>query len=129
MGLESWRPCLLLRRLWLGSERTGKQRQLVCATALYSRRRRLQYPLVHAGQLRYDSLNRISSVNEVHGGPWGQSGTDYVQAYTYDRYGNRTIDQALTTANVPRPNYTVDTNTNRLVAPAGFSYGYDEAGN
>ena len=77
----------------------------------------------------YDSLNRISSVNEVHGGPWGQSGTDFTQAYNYDRYGNRTVNQTLTTANVPRPNYTVDTNTNRLVAPAGFTYGYDEAGN
>ena len=77
----------------------------------------------------YDSLNRISSTNEVHGGPWGQSSTDYVQAYNYDRYGNRTVDQTLTTANVSRPNYTVDTNNNRLIAPAGFSYGYDEAGN
>ena len=77
----------------------------------------------------YDSLNRVSSTNEVHGGPWGQSGTDYVQAYTYDRYGNRTIDQTQTTANVPRPAFTVDPNTNRLIAPAGFSYGYDEAGN
>ena len=77
----------------------------------------------------YDSLNRISSTNEVHGGPWGQSGTDYVQAYIYDRYGNRTVDQAQTTANVPRPAYTIDTNTNRLIAPGGFAYGYDEAGN
>jgi len=77
----------------------------------------------------YDSLNRLGSVSELHGGPWGQSGADFVQAYSYDRYGNRSVDQALTTANVPRPNYTVDTNTNRLVAPAGFNFGYDAAGN
>ena len=77
----------------------------------------------------YDSLNRLSSTTEVHGGPGGQSGTDYVQAYTYDRYGNRTINLAQTTTNISRPAYTVDANTNRLIAPAGFTYGYDAAGN
>jgi RHS repeat-associated protein len=77
----------------------------------------------------YDSLNRISFTSEVHGGPWGESSADYVQTYSYDRFGNRTINQAQTTVNVPRPAYTVDSNTNRLIAPAGFSYGYDEAGN
>ncbi len=77
----------------------------------------------------YDALNRLTSTNEVHGGPSGLSGQDFAQAYTYDRYGNRTIDQAGTTTNVPRPNYTVDANTNRLIAPAGFNYSYDAAGN
>ena len=77
----------------------------------------------------YDQLNRTLSTSEVHGGPWGQSGTDYVQVFNYDRFGNRTVDQAQTTPNVPRPNYTVDANTNRLIAPAGFTFGYDEAGN
>jgi len=77
----------------------------------------------------YDTLNRLASANEVHGGPWGLSGQDYIQTYTYDRFGNRTINQSQTSANVPHPNYTVDTNTNRLIAPAGYNYGYDYAGN
>lgn len=73
----------------------------------------------------YDSLNRVNSVTEAQDGIT----QTFVQAYTYDAYGNRTINQALTTANVPKPNYTADGATNRLVAPAGFSYGYDNAGN
>ena len=77
----------------------------------------------------YDTLNRLASTNEVHGGPWGLSGQDYIQTYSYDRFGNRTINQSQTSANVPHPNYTVDTNTNRLIAPAGYNYGYDYAGN
>ncbi len=77
----------------------------------------------------YDTLNRLSSTNEVHGGPWGVSGQDYIQTYVYDRYGNRTVNQGQTSTNVPRPNYTVDTNTNRLIAPMGYSYAYDAAGN
>jgi RHS repeat-associated protein len=74
----------------------------------------------------YDSLNRLNSVAEKLNGTGGDS---FKQAYLYDRFGNRTIDQALTTANVPRLNYTVDLNTNRLTAPAGYTYGYDFAGN
>ncbi|MFZ0750812.1 MAG: hypothetical protein WAM70_15720, partial [Pyrinomonadaceae bacterium] len=78
----------------------------------------------------YDSLNRLSSLSELHGGPWGQSGTDYVQAYNYDRWGNRTIDQSATWgAGIPKPNFGVDTNTNRLTAPGGYTMGYDQSGN
>ncbi|MDX6446719.1 MAG: hypothetical protein QOH71_3793 [Blastocatellia bacterium] len=77
----------------------------------------------------YDSLNRLSSTNEVHGGPGWASGQDYAQVYNYDRWGNRTVNQNQTTSNVPRPAYTVDTTTNRLIAPSGYTYGYDAAGN
>ncbi|MCU1266971.1 MAG: repeat-associated core domain protein [Acidobacteria bacterium] len=77
----------------------------------------------------YDSLNRLSWTSEVHGGQWGQSGQDFKQAYAYDRFGNRTIDQAQTTTNVPHPNYTVDANTNQLTAPSGYNYSYDANGN
>ena len=77
----------------------------------------------------YDSLNRISSASEVHGGPWGQSGTDYVQVYDYDRYGNRTVDQVNTWGAVPKPNFGVSGATNQLSAPAGYSMNYDQAGN
>jgi len=79
----------------------------------------------------YDSLNRLSSVTELHGGPWGQSAPDYQQSYSYDRYGNRTIDYSNTTPNVPRPQFGVDTDTNRLTVPSGQSgvIHYDAAGN
>jgi RHS repeat-associated protein len=77
----------------------------------------------------YDSLNRISSTNEVHGGPWGVSAQDDAQVYNYDRFGNRTVDQNQTTTNVPRPAFTIDPSTNRLIAPSGYNYGYDAAGN
>lgn len=74
----------------------------------------------------YDNLNRLSSVNEKQNG----TGTDsFKQVYTYDRWGNRSVDTALSSANVPRPAYTVDTNTNRLIAPAGSTFTYDNAGN
>jgi RHS repeat-associated protein len=77
----------------------------------------------------YDSLNRLGSTSELHGGPWGQSAQDYQQVYTYDRWGNRTINQSQTTPSIPHPNYTADSSTNRLIAPAGYNYGYDNAGN
>jgi RHS repeat-associated protein len=74
----------------------------------------------------YDNLNRLTSVSEKLNG----SGTDsFKQVYTYDRWGNRSVDYNTSSTNVPRPLYTVDTNTNRLTAPAGSNYGYDYAGN
>ena len=73
----------------------------------------------------YDSLNRLSSVTELQNG----STQSFVQAYSYDRWGNRTINQGSTSTNIPHPNFTVDTNTNRLIAPSGYSFGYDAAGN
>lgn len=74
----------------------------------------------------YDNLNRLTSVGEKLNG----AGTDsFKQIYTYDRWGNRSVDASLSSANVPRPTYTVDTNTNRLIAPVGFTYSYDNAGN
>jgi RHS repeat-associated protein len=79
----------------------------------------------------YDSLNRLSSVTEISGadpGSWYQS---YKQSYSYDRYGNRTIDQANTSGNIPRPTFAVDTGNNRLGVPSGQSgtMSYDNAGN
>ncbi len=74
----------------------------------------------------YDNLNRLTSVSEKLSG----TGTDsFKQVYTYDRWGNRSVDTATSSSNVPRPAYTVDTNTNRLIAPAGSNFGYDNAGN
>lgn len=72
----------------------------------------------------YDQLNRLTSASEK------LNGDDmFTQAYTYDRWGNRTIDQTHTTTNVPHPEYTIDTANNRLLAPAGYTHVYDDAGN
>jgi RHS repeat-associated protein len=78
----------------------------------------------------YDYLNRLKSIAEFHGSSAsGLSGQDFIQVNNYDRWGNRTIDQGLTTPGIPHPNYSVDPNTNRLTAPMGYSYSYDNAGN
>ena len=71
----------------------------------------------------YESLNRLQRVYE---GDW-QTPT-WHQTYAHDRWGNRTINQS-TTNGVPKPNFGVDLNTNRLTAPAGYTMGYDAAGN
>ena len=78
----------------------------------------------------YDSLNRLKSVAEYHGAMnVGYAPQDFAQVYDYDRFGNRTVNQSQTSTNIPHPNYTVDTGNNRLVAPAGYNYAYDNAGN
>jgi RHS repeat-associated protein len=76
----------------------------------------------------YDKLNRLNSAIEYPTAD-GSGTASYTQAFTYDRWGNRTIDQSTTSSSVPHPSYTVDTSTNRLVAPSGYAYGYDAAGN
>lgn len=78
----------------------------------------------------YDPLIRLYSVAEYHGSSTsGLSGQDYALVNKYDRWGNRTIDQNLTSSNIPHPNYTADPYTNHLIAPAGYNYSYDNAGN
>lgn len=55
---------------------------------------------------------------------------NWQQAYTYDRWGNRTIDQTNTWGSgIPKPNFGVDTSKNRLTAPGGYTMSYDSAGN
>jgi RHS repeat-associated protein len=74
----------------------------------------------------YDSLNRLEKVNESKNG----AAINWQQQYVYDRYGNRTIDQTNTWGtNIPKPNFGVDTATNRLTAPSGYTMSYDAAGN
>jgi len=83
----------------------------------------------------YDALNRLSSVNEQRtsvAGGWGVWTQQFRQQYTYDRYGNRTIDGAQTWGTgVNNKQFSVDTNTNRLGVPGGQSgvMSYDSAGN
>jgi RHS repeat-associated protein len=87
----------------------------------------------------YDSLNRLSSTNEIHGGPNSQSGQDYVQSYDYDRWGNRTINTGSSSViNHAQFDKSDAQNTNRLYAPGDTSPSlpvnqrkmqYDSAGN
>src|SRR5258706_10154758 len=53
------------------------------------------------------------------------------QSYSYDRFGNRTVDYNNTSANISRPQFSVNTSTNRLTVPNGYSgtMSYDNAGN
>jgi RHS repeat-associated protein len=71
----------------------------------------------------YDSLNRLR---------WVKEGTGWKQQYSYDRYGNRLVDQNPANTfgdGIPKPNFGLDTNTNRLTAPSGYTMTYDSAGN
>ncbi len=75
-------------------------------------------------QYDYDSLNRLWRVADNLTTP------TWRQQYTYDRYGNRTINQGNTfNVGIPTLNFGVDPTTNRLSAPAGYTMSYDPAGN
>jgi RHS repeat-associated protein len=83
----------------------------------------------------YDSLNRLSSVSELKNGQT----SNFTQGYSFDQWGNRTIDQTGTTANAGINNLAcwIDPNTNRLYAssdqgisdPTQRLIRYDAAGN
>ncbi|HEV2798902.1 MAG TPA: NPCBM/NEW2 domain-containing protein [Pyrinomonadaceae bacterium] len=82
----------------------------------------------------YDALNRLSSVSEYKDGSGVTRSLAFTQAYTYDRWGNRQINQAGTTQTLApemRTAFTVDAATNRLGVPAGQigAMTYDNAGN
>lgn len=64
-------------------------------------------------QYEYDSVNRLTQVNEYT----SQASPLWKQSYKYDRYGNRRIDIDNTSPNVPRPDFEVEKATNRLLAP------------
>ncbi|HEV7904480.1 MAG TPA: hypothetical protein VGO96_11620, partial [Pyrinomonadaceae bacterium] len=76
----------------------------------------------------YDALNRLASVMEQANG----ATTTGAQVFIYDAFGNRTVDAAQTWGtNIPEPQYTASTATNRLGVPSGYSgvMSYDAAGN
>jgi len=75
----------------------------------------------------YDSLNRLGKMREYN----SSNTLLWQQAYTFDLYGNRTIDVANTTDGIPKPNFSVNTANNRLGVPSGQSgtMSYDSAGN
>jgi RHS repeat-associated protein len=75
----------------------------------------------------YDSLNRLDWVKE-----WNASSQFlWQQFFTYDRWGNRTIDQGNTTSFIPHTPFNVDADHNRLTVPGAYSgtMTYDPAGN
>lgn len=75
----------------------------------------------------YDSLNRLTAVNEWQNGAT-QTGS---QQYSYDRWGNRTVNPASWGIGINTRQFTVDPNTNRLGVPSGQPgmMSYDNAGN
>ncbi len=83
----------------------------------------------------YDKLNRLTSVAEFQNG----ATPSFTQSYTYDRWGNRTIDQSGTTQNagINSIQTSIDTETNRLYAQGDLNISdpnqrlvrYDPAGN
>jgi RHS repeat-associated protein len=86
----------------------------------------------------YDALNRLTGVSEKKYTTGGSLTPAFTQAYTYDRWGNLTIDAAATQVygqnpgySIPEPQFGVDAQTNRLGVPAGQSgqMTYDPAGN
>ena len=86
----------------------------------------------------YDSLNRIKSVSESYISNTESENTKFVQSYTYDPYGNRTINAALTWGvGINNTGFEIDpAGNNRLLAPgdsplpeASRRMQYDQAGN
>lgn len=87
------------------------------------------YAIPELHDFAYDALNRVTSVNEsqMNASSVWTFGT-LQQAYSYDRWGNRTINTGATW-NAPNPAQTVDTATNRMTASGSASLSYDVAGN
>ena len=78
-------------------------------------------------QYSYDSLNRLQSVSEYQYG----AQPIFSQAYDYDRWGNRQLNQAASFGSVNTQQFAVNTVNNRLGVPANQSGQmlYDAAGN
>lgn len=80
----------------------------------------------------YDALNRLTTITELQQkkGIVVPDPQAFKQAYTYDRFGNRQINDTLTTLNVNRTQFTIDTATNRISKPGDAqAMLYDNAGN
>lgn len=79
----------------------------------------------------YDSLNRIASVSDYFISNSQSVTQTALQSYTYDRWGNRTINPASWGTGINVKQFSVDAATNRLGVPAGQTgvMSYDNAGN
>lgn len=78
-------------------------------------------------QFNYDWLNRLAWVREVSNGD-----ELWKQGFTYDRFGNRTINQGVTYGSgINNKSFTVNPGNNRLGVPGGQTgtMDYDPAGN
>src|SRR6185437_2263469 len=78
-------------------------------------------------QYDYDSLNRLNWVREIK-----DNVEQWKQQFTYDRWGNRTINTGVTYGvGINNKPFTVNTANNRLGVPVGQSgvMTYDAAGN
>lgn len=87
---------------------------------------------IHDQSYTYDSVNRISSVAEYFTTNTQPLTQQSLQSYSYDRYGNRTIDAAQTWGvGINNKQFAVDASTNRLGVPGQQSgvMTYDDAGN
>lgn len=93
---------------------------------------------IHRDTYAYDSLNRIASVSETFVSPTEAENQKFVQTYSYDRYGNRTINNGATWGTgINNTAFELDpSGNNRLLAPgdAGLAENsrrmqYDAAGN
>jgi RHS repeat-associated protein len=76
----------------------------------------------------YDALNRLTSVTELQNG----SSTSFMQAYDYDRWGNRKINSGSWGSGINVMQTAVDANSNRMYAPSDPTHtlmDYDAAGN
>lgn len=72
----------------------------------------------------YDELNRLKTATEL-----GGTSPSWKQAFSYDRYGNRSIDTNNTTSTLIGPNPQLSTSNNRITPRSGEQYDYDPAGN
>jgi RHS repeat-associated protein len=72
----------------------------------------------------YDELNRLKIAQE-------NNGTNWKQTFTYDRFGNRRIDEDPddTTPGLTTENPVLNPANNRITPQAGELYDYDTAGN
>jgi len=76
----------------------------------------------------YDAVNRLNWVREIN----SSSVELWKQQFSYDRWGNRTINVALTYGTgINNKSFSVDTPSNRLTVPVGQpgTMSYDAAGN
>jgi RHS repeat-associated protein len=80
----------------------------------------------------YDSLNRLTNVLNYN--MVGNAGSyswnhPFNQKFQYDRWGNRTIDNAGTWGQIPNPVQVIEATTNRLTNISGTPLSYDPQGN
>lgn len=87
---------------------------------------------IHRQSYSYDALNRLISTTEYFTSNSQAESQQSVQSYTYDRWGNRTINTGATNGTgVNNKAFTVSTANNRLGVPSGQPgvMTYDAAGN